>query len=78
MPRIRGNQVAWSQAPGYGRFGGNVWTYNIATDTTRLIAGGQYPEAAVVALLDGPAVAYTVGQGSLLDLRLYAAPLPAP
>jgi hypothetical protein len=78
MPRIRGNQVAWSEAPGYGRFGGSVWTYNIATIATRLIAGGQYPEAAVVALLDGPAVAYTVGQGSLLDLRLYAAPLPAP
>jgi hypothetical protein len=77
-PRVRGNQVAWSEAPGYGRFGGNVWTYDIATGATRLIAGGQYPQAEVVALLDGPAVAYTAGQGSLFDKRLYVAPLTAP
>jgi len=77
-PRIRENQVAWSEAPGYGHFGGNIWTYDIPTGAARLIAGGQYPQAAVVALLDGPAVAYTVGQGSPLDLRLYVAPLVAP
>jgi hypothetical protein len=77
-PRILGSQVAWSEAPGYGRFGGNIRTYNITTGAARLIAGGQYPQAEVVALLDGPAVAYTVGQGSLFDLRLYVAPLPAP